>query len=378
MQGKNKKNNRRAKSLILFCAFTAIVLTVSTYAWFIGMRTVNVAAFDVEIQATESLMLSLDGKKWSNTVYISKDTLNDVSYTGHTNSWGGEGLIPMSTVGAMDEAASRMVLFEKSSHTATAGGYRLMSSRVNNFTNAEGTIPTVSKRIDTLHKKMQTLLSFAGHVSQTEEIVQTKEDRRGVSVVHSFIDLPKKSEGDKMNIISTLCDAAFSHRVCTVTYRSNDQTAKTYDIMPLIVFSFQGGIYTICETKKYDYWCKLAVERIENLETTDEKFERKTTLDVVYTLTDPFGIIQCDQFKIEVLLDRTNAQMLMDRDWPNDRVSFSEPDENGNVVFSCITSGEFEVLRWLRYLGSGAKLISPPELVEKLKASIKDLEKTYF
>ena len=133
MQGKNKKNNRRAKSLILFCAFTAIVLTVSTYAWFIGMRTVNVAAFDVEIQATESLMLSLDGKKWSNTVYISKDTLNDVSYTGHTNSWGGEGLIPMSTVGAMDEAASRMILFEKSSHTATAGGYRLMSSRVNNF-----------------------------------------------------------------------------------------------------------------------------------------------------------------------------------------------------------------------------------------------------
>ena len=145
MQGKNKKNNRRAKSLILFCAFTAIVLTVSTYAWFIGMRTVNVAAFDVEIQATESLMLSLDGKKWSNTVYISKDTLNDVSYTGHTNSWGGEGLIPMSTVGAMDEAASRMVLFEKSSHTATAGGYRLMSSRVNNFTNGEGTIDPEQK-----------------------------------------------------------------------------------------------------------------------------------------------------------------------------------------------------------------------------------------
>ena len=145
MQGKNKKNNRRAKSLILFCAFTAIVLTVSTYAWFIGMRTVNVAAFDVEIQATESLMLSLDGKKWSNTVYISKDTLNDVSYTGHTNSWGGEGLIPMSTVGAMDEEASRMVLFEKSSHTATAGGYRLMSSRVNNFKNSEGTIDPEQK-----------------------------------------------------------------------------------------------------------------------------------------------------------------------------------------------------------------------------------------
>lgn len=60
------------------------------------------------------------------------------------------------------------------------------------FTKAEGTIPTVSKRIDTLYKKMQTLLSFAGHVSQTEEIIQTKEHRRGVSVVHSFIELVEK------------------------------------------------------------------------------------------------------------------------------------------------------------------------------------------
>jgi hypothetical protein len=140
MQSKKKKNSRRAKSLILFCAFTAIVLTVSTYAWFIGMRTVNVAAFDVEIQSTESLMLSLDGKKWSNTVYLSKDTLDDVSYTGNTNSWGGEGLIPMSTIGAMDNEASRMILYEKSSHTATAGGYRLMSSRVNNYELVEGNL----------------------------------------------------------------------------------------------------------------------------------------------------------------------------------------------------------------------------------------------
>ena len=119
------------------------------------------------------------------------------------------------------------------------------------------------------------------------------------------------------------------------------------------------------------------MERIEKLEKTDEKFERKTTLDVAYTLTDPFGIIQCDQFRIEVLLDKTNAQMLKDREWPEDRVSSSEPDENGNVIFRCVSSGEFEVLHWLRCLGSGAKLLSPPELVEKLKASIRDLEKTY-
>lgn len=245
------------------------------------------------------------------------------------------------------------------------------------FSNTDATFPILSNRINDLHEKMQTLLSFAGHVSDSEKIIPIKIDRRGVSIVHSFIDLPKKKEGDKMDIITALCDASFSHKVCTVTYRSKADTVKTYDIMPLIVFSFQGGIYTIAETKSYDYWCKLAIERIEDLEVKNERFTRKTKLDVEYTLTDPFGIIQCDQFEIKVQVDKNNAQYLMDREWPKDRVNFSEPDENGNVIFSCITSGEFEVLRWLRYLGSGAKLISPPELVEKLKESIRDLSNTY-
>lgn len=245
------------------------------------------------------------------------------------------------------------------------------------FSNADGTFPALSNRINNLHEKMQTLLSFAGHVSDTERIVQIKTDRRGVSIVHSFIDLPKKKDGDKMDIITKLCEASFSHRKCTVTYRSQADTVKTYDIMPLIVFSFQGGIYTIAETEFHDYWCKLAIERIESLEVKSEHFTRKTTLDIEYTLTDPFGIIQCDQFEIKVRVNSTNARYLMDREWPADRVSFSEPDEKGNVIFTCITSGEFEVLRWLRYLGSGAKLIYPPELVGKLKDSIKELCETY-
>ena len=107
------KHSFRVKRLIVFCALTAIILTVTTYAWFIGMRTVNVSSFDIEIAVTDSLLLSLDGKKWDTTVSISKEDLEDVSYPGHTNSWGGKGLLPMSSIGEMDSSVSRMKLFEK-------------------------------------------------------------------------------------------------------------------------------------------------------------------------------------------------------------------------------------------------------------------------
>ena len=127
------KHSFRVKRLIVFCALTAIILTVTTYAWFIGMRTVNVSSFDIEIAVTDSLLLSLDGKKWDTTVSISKEDLEDVSYPGHTNSWGGKGLVPVSSIGEMDSSVSRMKLFEKASLTASSGGYRLMASRVDNY-----------------------------------------------------------------------------------------------------------------------------------------------------------------------------------------------------------------------------------------------------
>ena len=128
-----KRLSKRVRKLLIICTLTAIILTVSTYAWFVGLRSVRVSSFDVEIAAAESLSLSLDGEKWADEMTISKATLDEVSYEGHTNSWGGKGLIPMSSVGQMDATASRMILYEMASFTPTAGGYRIMASRVNNY-----------------------------------------------------------------------------------------------------------------------------------------------------------------------------------------------------------------------------------------------------
>ncbi len=245
------------------------------------------------------------------------------------------------------------------------------------FTNAEGSVPLLKDKITSLHRKMQTLLSFAGHVADVDENEQVSLERRGVSVVHSILDFPKRSESDKMEIVSVLCDAVQHHRVCSVVYKSAAETTKQYDIMPLIVFSYYGGIYTVVETRNHDYWSKLAIERIISLTLLEEHFERKTGFDLEYSLSDPFGLIQGDQFEIEVLLDETNAKYLMEREWPQNRVSFSKPDKDGWVHFKCITSGEFELLRWLRYMGKGVKLIKPEWLVAKLKRSIEDLSKQY-
>ncbi|MDD2181442.1 MAG: DUF5011 domain-containing protein [Bacilli bacterium] len=128
----NKKRIKRIRNLIVSSVFMAMFFSITTYAWFIGMRTVNISTFDVQIASTESLLLSLNGTGWDTTVTIAEDILDQVSYSGHTNSWGGAGLIPLSTAGAINSEASRLTMFEKGSLTPTSGGYRLLASPIDN------------------------------------------------------------------------------------------------------------------------------------------------------------------------------------------------------------------------------------------------------
>ena len=134
---RNTKHEKRLKRLIVTCLLCAIILTVSTYAWFIGMQVVNVNAFQVSVAAAEGLSLSLDGKTFTESVEIDASTDLSTLYPTNTNKW--TSLKPISTAGKIDTASSRLVIYEKSSLTASQGGYRLMSKVLNN-TSRDGNV----------------------------------------------------------------------------------------------------------------------------------------------------------------------------------------------------------------------------------------------
>ena len=61
----NQKHSKRVRNLVAMCLLCGIVLAVSTYAWFIGMKTVKVNKFDINIATTEGLFLSMNGVDWT-------------------------------------------------------------------------------------------------------------------------------------------------------------------------------------------------------------------------------------------------------------------------------------------------------------------------
>ena len=111
---RNSKRTKKVRNLVIVCTLTAILLTVSTYAWFIGMQTVKVNQFEIEIAGVDNLLLSMDGATWSTTVTPG----TTAAYENNTNQFlteDGEGLIPMSSVGDFELTTSRMKLCQKGS-----------------------------------------------------------------------------------------------------------------------------------------------------------------------------------------------------------------------------------------------------------------------
>lgn len=128
----NEKHEKRLRNLVLATALCSLIIVSSTYAWFIGMKTVIVTPFDVSIAVTEGLSLSLNGSDWSEKVTINEGNYNDTSvvYAGNTNSW--SNLVPMSSVGKINSTSSRLTLYKKGSFTVTPGGYRVMAKAIEN------------------------------------------------------------------------------------------------------------------------------------------------------------------------------------------------------------------------------------------------------
>ena len=85
MREENIKRNSRKKlnALILLVAFTAILLIVSTYAWFSTQRNVTLGGLEGRVNVAEGLQISLDALNWANEIDLSN---NAIEYFRQTNA----------------------------------------------------------------------------------------------------------------------------------------------------------------------------------------------------------------------------------------------------------------------------------------------------
>ena len=164
--------------------------------------------------------------------------------------------------------------------------------------------------------------------------------------------------------VAQLVDATINHRRAVMRYHSfSSDREKEYVIEPYRLVFAQGGFYVIANVPEYKQLRTFAVERIQTLSTTEERFEP------VDLPTDAFanslGVNQGPPERIEILFDARIARYLKERIWHSSQ--HIEETKDGGLRMTLQVCNDFALRSWILGFGPLARVVSPPELARQIQ-----------
>ena len=161
MENNQRNSRKRLNSLILLVAFTAVMLIVSTYAWFSAQKNVTIGGLKGTVNVAEGLQISLDAKHWSQEIdfekFTDQDDLKkqygvkaDGTPTGHTyddTNFDGDDvehniipseLLPVSTTGTINNGIGLTDMNMYRGIVATESGVTSLSEVITVIKNTTG------------------------------------------------------------------------------------------------------------------------------------------------------------------------------------------------------------------------------------------------
>ena len=179
-----------------------------------------------------------------------------------------------------------------------------------------------------------------------------------------------KSYEAAREVFDNLHEAIQERRVCWVSYRSPwAESARQYNIEPLHLLPFRGGLYVISRMPYYDQLITQAVDRFESVEVSEEEFEPPDHLSVDERLSNAFGISSEEPMDVVVRFTEEQAPYIRERIWhPSQEL---EELDDGRVVLRLRAGGFYEIKSWVLSFGAAAEVLEPEELREAVREEMR-------
>jgi predicted DNA-binding transcriptional regulator YafY len=114
---------------------------------------------------------------------------------------------------------------------------------------------------------------------------------------------------------------------------------------------------------------KFVPGRMKTIHTTSVSFVKPKDFSATKHLQNSFGVFSGGKTNtIQILFDRFASRLIRERHWhPSQRIT---EHKGGKLELSLVLGGFEEIERWLLSWGDRARVISPPELINRLKATM--------
>jgi predicted DNA-binding transcriptional regulator YafY len=174
--------------------------------------------------------------------------------------------------------------------------------------------------------------------------------------------------------VAKLVEAAMHHRRVTMRYHSfSSNREKTYALEPYRLLFGQGGLYVIGMVPEYGALRTFAVDRIEQLSLTEDRFEPLELPDDAFAHS--LGVNQGTPERIEILFASRIARYVRERVWhPSQEITNAA---DGAVRLALNVVNDWALKSWILGFGALATVLSPPTLASEIARELEAAATNY-
>ena len=174
--------------------------------------------------------------------------------------------------------------------------------------------------------------------------------------------------------VAQLVEATMQHRRVTMRYHSfSSNREKTYIFEPYRLLFGQGGLYVIGMVPEYKELRTFAVDRIEQVSLTEERFEPLELPDDAFA--NSLGVNQGTPERIEVEFAPKIARYIRERVWhPSQSI---ESRDDGSIRVTLNVVNDWALKSWILGFGGLAKALSPAALINEIHAELSSATRNY-
>jgi proteasome accessory factor B len=174
--------------------------------------------------------------------------------------------------------------------------------------------------------------------------------------------------------VAQLLDATLHHRRVTMRYHSfSSNREKDYLIEPYRLVFAQGGLYLVAHVPEYAQLRTFAVERIQSLSVTEDRFEPVDLPDDAFAHS--LGVNQGPPERIEIAFEPRIARYVKERVWhPSQQV---REDADGTLTLTLDVCNDWALRSWILGFGPLARVLAPPGLAAQILEEIEGARSRY-
>ena len=174
--------------------------------------------------------------------------------------------------------------------------------------------------------------------------------------------------------VAQLLEATMQHRRVTIRYHSfSSNREKTYVLEPYRLLFGQGGLYVIGMVPEYGALRTFAVDRIEQLSLTEERFEPLELPDDAFAHS--LGVNQGTPEQIEIAFAPKIARYVRERVWhPSQDITDLQ---DGSLRLTLQVVNDWALKSWILGFGALATVLAPPGLAAEIKHEVEAAARNY-